>query len=155
MSQPAQCVILWITIFVATLKHRGKKGEAELRVWVSEAQDGGTDTKKKRIKSKTCLYRKQIINRTSHHAKKKEEKKPHRNLVSSLSRQTGTTPGQRLQPHKLSHRHWSAWVCLNTHTGIFTNLDHPQHQTLSPCTQSVSFHRALLICNWCCLIPNS
>lgn len=47
MSQPAQCVILWITIFVATLKHRGKKGEAELRVWVSEAQDGGTDTKKK------------------------------------------------------------------------------------------------------------
>lgn len=25
MSQPAQCVILWITIFVATLKHRGKK----------------------------------------------------------------------------------------------------------------------------------
>lgn len=146
MSQPAQCVILWITIFVATLKHRGKKGEAELRVWVSEAQDGGTDTKKKRIKSKMCLYRKQIINRTSHHAKKKEEKKPTETWSAASAGRL-----EQLQGRDCSHTSYLIATdqpgCVSTHTGIFTNLDHPQHQTLSTCTQSVSFHRALLICN--------
>ena len=99
----------------------GKKKEKLRAEGVGEWSSGWRHRyKKKRIKSKMCLYRKQIINRTSHHAKKKKgRKKPHRNLVSSLSRQTGTTPGQRLQPHKLSHRHWSAWVCLNTHRNIY------------------------------------
>ena len=46
---------------------------------MSEAQDGGTDTHththtKNMIKSKMSLYRKQIINRTSHHANKNPHK---------------------------------------------------------------------------------
>lgn len=115
MSQPAQCVILWITIFVATLKHRGKKGEAELRVWVSEAQDGGTDTKKKRIKSKTCLYRKQIINRTSHHAKKKEEKNPTETWSAASAGRL-----EQLQGRDCSHTSYLIATdqpgCVSTHT---------------------------------------
>lgn len=146
MSQPAQCVILWITIFVATLKHRGKKGEAELRVWVSEAQDGGTDTKKKGSNQR-CVStgNKSLIGQVIMQKKRKKKKPTETWSAASAGRL------EQLQGRDCSHTSYLIATdqpgCVSTHTGIFTNLDHPQHQTLSTCTQSVSFHRALLICN--------